>query len=287
MKFAVLSDIHGNRDAFDAVLKSAKDENVDYYIIAGDLITDFPDDVYVIRRSKELTKYVIKGNREDYVLKWIENVKEKHIDKYNQYLSVKFAYENLKDSDIDYIRNLEDQIVIRVNDKYSIRVCHGSPFSMYDLICEEDNSKIIEKSLSFINENILICGHTHMPFYKWINDKLIINCGSVGVHYSNNLCVSEYFILDINDTDINVEYKSVKYDFKNFENRVRNSELYATSPVWTDLTFKSIKESKDLNSEFVKEAINIAKNKGNFNNGLIDNETWDLVYDTWKKLGKI
>lgn len=286
MKFAILSDIHGNGDAFDAVIKSAKEEKVDSYIIAGDLITDFPDDTYVINKVRNLTNYVIKGNREEYVLKWPENIIEKNIDNYDQYLSVKFAYENLNNSDIDYIKSLDDQISIKVNNKYSIRVCHGSPFDMYDLICE-DNINMIEKSLSSINENILICGHTHMPFFKYANNKIVINSGSVGVHYSNKIGAAEYFILEINEDSVNIEYKKVKYNINNFEKRVRKSKLYEKSPIWTDLSIISIKKSRDLNMEFVKKAIEISKGKGTFKNGLIDNETWNSLANKWYDLEKI
>ncbi len=42
MKVAVLSDIHGNMVALEEVLKDAKKEQVNEYIVLGDMITDFP-----------------------------------------------------------------------------------------------------------------------------------------------------------------------------------------------------------------------------------------------------
>jgi protein phosphatase len=44
MKIAILSDIHGNRLALEAVLNDIKKNKTDQIIILGDLITDFPQE---------------------------------------------------------------------------------------------------------------------------------------------------------------------------------------------------------------------------------------------------
>lgn len=282
MKFAIISDIHGNKDALDAVLKDIEKENVDSYIVAGDLITDFPDDSYVVNKIRELTPNVIKGNREDYLIKWEDNVKNRGMDKFNQFKSVQYTYKNLSNLDKEYIKNLPENLVIKVNSKYSIRVCHGSPFSMYDLILENGTEELLEKSLNEIDENILICAHTHHPFYKWVNNKLVINTGSVGVHYSDNTLRSQYAILEIDEEDVKIKLKNIEYDFQALKERVKNSKIYENVPIWTDLTIGSIEKSLDMNTEFVKEAISISKKNETFENGLIDNETWDNLYIDWK-----
>ena len=56
MKLAILADVHGNRFALEAVL--------------NDLITDFLDNNQVMDELFTLTPYIIKGNREDYLLDW-------------------------------------------------------------------------------------------------------------------------------------------------------------------------------------------------------------------------
>lgn len=287
MRFAILSDIHGNGDALDAVLDSAKQKNIDEFIVAGDIVTDFCNDAYVIEKIRQLAKYVIMGNREEYLLKWDDNIKEKNINKYEQYSSIRCAYESLNIEECEYIKNLPEQLEIKVNDYYSIRVCHGSPFSMYDLVYENETDDLIKKSFKSIEQNILICGHTHYPFYKWMDKKLVINAGSVGVHYHNKLIQTGYYILDINGKDINIEFINVKYDFDLLQEKLRGTDVYKNSPIWIDLSIESIKRGEDLNLDFVKTAIDISKNKGKFNNGLVDNDTWNELYLEWKKIGKV
>lgn len=67
MKFAVISDIHGNLPALNAVIEDAGSNNIDTFIFAGDycLSNPFPDEC--ITRIKKLPKkYVIRGNEEIY-----------------------------------------------------------------------------------------------------------------------------------------------------------------------------------------------------------------------------
>ena len=68
MRIAVLSDIHANIVALEEVLKDAKEQKVDEYIVLGDIITDLPFTNETIDIIKELTPYVIKGNREEYLI---------------------------------------------------------------------------------------------------------------------------------------------------------------------------------------------------------------------------
>ena len=68
MKFAIISDIHGNLPALNAVIADAERENVDKYIFVGDycLSNPFPDEC--ITRMKNIpNKYIIRGNEEIYL----------------------------------------------------------------------------------------------------------------------------------------------------------------------------------------------------------------------------
>ena len=76
MKIAIFSDIHGNEIALDAVIKDAKKNQVDTYIVAGDLITDFPTSNGIIDKVRKLTPYVVKGNREAYLEEYLRSQKD-------------------------------------------------------------------------------------------------------------------------------------------------------------------------------------------------------------------
>ena len=69
MKFAVLSDIHGNNFALTAVIADTQKENVNDILFLGDLITDFAQGTRaVLDTVQNLDAHVIKGNREGYMI---------------------------------------------------------------------------------------------------------------------------------------------------------------------------------------------------------------------------
>lgn len=107
MKIAILSDIHGNIVALNEVLKDAESQNVDKYIVLGDIITDFPAGNEVIEKIKELTPYVIKGNREQYLLNYEKTKNCKHW-KTIQNTSLIYHYHILNDENKEYIRSLPE-----------------------------------------------------------------------------------------------------------------------------------------------------------------------------------
>ena len=63
MKFAIISDIHGNLPALDAVVADAKNNNVDSFIFVGDYCLSNPYPNECIQRMRDLDKkYIIRGN---------------------------------------------------------------------------------------------------------------------------------------------------------------------------------------------------------------------------------
>lgn len=74
MRFAIISDIHGNLPALDAVLEDAKNNNVDSFIFVGDYCLSNPYPNECIQRMRDLDKkYIIRGNEE----KYLENLIDK------------------------------------------------------------------------------------------------------------------------------------------------------------------------------------------------------------------
>lgn len=68
MKFAIISDIHGNLPALNAVIEDAESKGIDNFIFVGDycLSNPFPDEC--ITRIREFPKkYVVRGNEEGYL----------------------------------------------------------------------------------------------------------------------------------------------------------------------------------------------------------------------------
>ena len=79
-----------------------------------------------------------------------------------------------------YLSNLPHYLDLKLPGGKSIFVVHGSPISMKDTIYPSITKRGLEKKLREIHPDILICGHTHIPFVRRIGDILVVNCGSAG-----------------------------------------------------------------------------------------------------------
>jgi len=83
MRYAIISDIHGNLHALQAVLKDIRESNINKYIFVGDYFGDLPYPNEVTDIIKVLNKkYIVSGNKEGYLTNLQENNKDEWIHKY-------------------------------------------------------------------------------------------------------------------------------------------------------------------------------------------------------------
>lgn len=279
MKLAVLSDIHGNLTALNAVLEDINKSEIDGYIIAGDHVIDCPQNNEVLEKIKNLDAYVIKGNREKYIMNY-HNGMHSEWDNHKQMAAVVWAYNNMDEDNINYIDNLPEQLNISLANMDTIRVVHGSPFNISEQLFPDKYPERIEKSLRSIKESVLICGHTHESWSKIVHKKLVVNPGSVGIPFNDNMC-AEYAILTWMDNRWIASHHQVKYDLEEVEQMFNGSELFQECRAWSRLTLRSIKEGKDINMEFIKYAYKLAEDNGYNNLELVPDCIWDRAEEDW------
>ncbi len=283
MRLAILSDIHANLLAMEAVLADAEAHHVDGFAVAGDLITDGPDTVEVLKRVRSLQCPVIMGNREDYILRY-RNGGKPAWDGSLQMAAVLWANKSIGDEDFCYISTLPEQVVVELDCGQSLRVVHGSPFSMYDLLKPHQDMAAVEKSALAVQEQVLVFGHNHIQWSGMVHGRLLLNPGSVGVHF-NGECKAEYAILTCEDGRLSVELKRVPYNFAALERRLETSGLMAAAPVWTRITFESVKDGQNHNLHFLDDAHRVMREEG-IPPGLIPNHIWKRVAAKWwEKMG--
>lgn len=207
MKLAIISDIHANLYALIKVLEDIDSEGVDNIICLGDLVGYGPHPNEVIALIKRKNIISLKGNYDAAVVanefNYIRN------DNINAF-SLPWTVEELRTSNKYYLDNLPSTLTLDVCGK-KIKFVHGSPRKINEYLTE-DNPDVPE-ILSNIDEDILVCAHTHLPYGKQIKNKIIINDGSVGKP-KNGTPHATYAILDIhNDANPKVKFKTVEYEY--------------------------------------------------------------------------
>lgn len=217
MKIAVLSDIHGNMDALISVLEDAKKEDVQKFFICGDLALAGAEPAQVIEFMKELSAKedvtIIQGNTDEMIANATpESIKK--LTSVNKIMgnALKYADEILSPEHKNYLANLPAQKHIEI-DEISILLVHGSPRRNNEDIFPEQNIEKIEEMVENTTENLIFCGHTHLPAGYQTKKQTVVNVGSVGRPFTQepHAC---YVILEIKGKEFEIIHKFIEYDIQ-------------------------------------------------------------------------
>jgi len=216
MKIAVISDIHGNMEALEAVLSDIKEEKCDKIFCLGDYAMAGPEPVEVINRILDL--------KNEYEMKMIQGNTDLMIAEYSDdvYNAVKTAapvmaealkndFEIIPNEQREFLKNLPEKMSIEV-DGVKILLVHGSPRKNNENIFPDTPLEEVEKMIQGVNADIVLCGHTHMPCgFQTSNKITVVNDGSVGRPFTEepHAC---YLIINIADGKYLFEHKFVEYD---------------------------------------------------------------------------
>jgi len=212
MKLAILSDIHGNEQAFKSVLEDISKINVTHLVILGDISFRGAKPKQCLDLVKGLDAKVIKGNADEWIVRGVQQgeVPEKALAMMQAEQS--WAKSKLSDEDLHYLKSLPETLEIPLTNQIQLYACHATPTSLFDVISDQATN---EEFLPFIeaNEraNYYVYGHIHLPFTRQFSGKKIINTGSVGLPFDGDPRAS-YIVFDRTEKDIQIQFRRVSYD---------------------------------------------------------------------------
>jgi len=153
MRLAVLSDIHGNFEAFKEVLADIQKARVDRIVCLGDNVGYGPEPEAVVNRMGELDWPCVKGNHElaledDAVLSWFNFLAQESLVKTKKMLSAE---------SLNYCRSMPTNLV--VEDCLGVHGC--PPNSMLTYIIELGQEELV-RVFQDMEQEICFVGHTHM-----------------------------------------------------------------------------------------------------------------------------
>lgn len=223
MKIAVISDIHSNSYALDKVLEDIKNNDIDMIVCTGDLVGYGTRPNEVIKTLRENKILTIMGNYDDAIgnkkiVCGCDYKDPKDAEKAG--LSMLFTGQTTTDDNKEYLRNLPKEATFTFNNK-TIRFVHGSTRVINEYL--KENSKEADEVMNELVEDILVCGHTHMPYAKYYGDKLLVNAGSVGKPKTNRPNAN-YVIININN-EVEVEIIEVEYDYEKIAREIEENDI--------------------------------------------------------------
>ncbi|SEF64772.1 phosphoesterase, MJ0936 family [Caloramator fervidus] len=212
MKIGVISDVHSNILALEAVFQDIQKRKVDLIVCTGDLVGygPYPNEVVeFIRKNNILT---VMGNYDDAVgyermICGCDYPDPKDME--NAAISLNFTIETLKEENKKFLRQLPYEMILKFEEK-SIMFVHGSPRRLNEYL--KENSKEAQEVMEDFKYDILVCGHTHIPYVKRYGEKLLVNSGSIGKPKTGSP-YANYVILNISQ-EVDVEICSVNYDYE-------------------------------------------------------------------------
>jgi putative phosphoesterase len=218
-KIAVLADVHGNLDALKAILQDARNNQGELILNLGDLVGygAFPQEVVMELHAENVLS--ILGNFDKEVLEWKKNHSLPLVDE--KEISLQYAMTQLQKSSFQFLKSLPIQMKLCIGEK-SLLLVHGSPESIDEHIYPNTPDERVKELCQQVDTDVLMVGHSHMPFLRTIDQMMIVNPGSVGRPGDGDPRAS-YALLTVHP--FSVELKKVPYDVMHAVDAIRQRHL--------------------------------------------------------------
>lgn len=216
MKIAVISDIHGNMEALEAVMEDIKEQECEKIFALGDYAMAGPEPKIVvdwfIRHSSDKNFVMIQGNTDLMIADYNEEL-------YNtlKNMAPVMAEALKEDAQIlnsiqkDFLKELPVQLEVE-EEGVKILLVHGSPRKNNEDILPDTEMEEVEKMLENVEASVVLCGHTHIPCgFQTTKKQTVVNVGSVGRPFTEKP-ESCWLKLTIENGKCLFEHRFVKYD---------------------------------------------------------------------------
>ena len=230
IQLAVLSDIHGNLPALEAVVADIKRRKIERVLNLGDHASGplWPSEtVAFLMRQPWLH---ISGNCDRQIVR---------LRPAQQGLSDRYACDALTTSQKEWLKQLPKTLSV----KPAVLMTHGTPKSDNRYLLESvvdgqvrlATQSEISTRLGRVSETVVLCGHTHVPRIVSAADKLIINPGSVGLsaydsdqpepHLMESGSVHARFgVLTFDAGQWRIELVAVEYDHRSAAHKAQSEQ---------------------------------------------------------------
>jgi putative phosphoesterase len=210
MRVAIVSDIHGNRRAFDAVLADLREVAPDLVIHGGDLSSGGAHPAEVIDRIQSLGWPGACGNTDEMLyapnrltefaatLPQLAAVFQRVQD------TIPWTVANLGEERLSWLENLPARYV-----RETLTLVHASPNDLWRAPAPNASDDEFRKVYSSLDATTVVYAHIHVPFVRRMNGWTIANTGSVSQSYDGDTRAS-YLVID----DEELTPRRVDYDVK-------------------------------------------------------------------------
>ncbi len=176
---AVLSDVHGVLPVLDAVLAEPEVASAELIVVTGDHAAG-PMPVPVLDRLVGLGERcrLVRGNADRELVAICAGAWSEHPES-------RWAAAQLRPDQIRLLADLPHPLYLEIDGFGPVVFCHGTPRDDEEVVLVDTR---LEKWAEVFAElepavRTVVCGHTHMPFVRLVDRRLVVNPGSIGMPY--------------------------------------------------------------------------------------------------------
>ena len=215
-RIGLISDIHGNRLALDAVLAELEHDDIDHLICLGDVAVG-PQPRESIARIRELGCPVLMGNWDAWFLDR-PPPPDDEVGIILHEITASWA-DQVDDDDLEFMRSFAAQYELPLEQDERALFFHGSPTSYDHFIFATTPDEELRRMLGDARAALMIGGHTHLQLHRRFEQTLFFNPGSVGLPFSqwwpDRVLIApraEYGVLEHDERGVRVELRRALYD---------------------------------------------------------------------------
>ena len=302
----MISDIHGNLSALNAVLNDARDSGAEKFIFLGDYSLGLFEPNETLDALREIKDAVFISGNEDRVLVDDSSI---HVDipSTGQFHAKYWYRDYLTPDNIFFLKSLEKTIVLRQERVPPVFIFHepeiffnGTAVSMinphfyalgrdsgkfnsytfpdfYSTFLSSDHK--LTEILPMLEDGVYAFGHTHIQWHTRLGGKLLINAGSAGLPL--DFCrKAAYTLLSFTDGEWIAQPRRVFYDVELTLDRFKSSYCMRSVPVWCGIIHMELETAREQATPFLQFTEAFARQAGDLSRPF-SKKVWEASYKSW------
>jgi predicted phosphodiesterase len=180
MRIAIITDIHGNRQALEAIIEDLGHQDIDEIVVTGDTVNMLPDSKRCWQMVQALTKNVIKGNHEFLTHDFQELLAKDPVYSSDRFAPLRACVAQFSNEDTDQMWALP--ITLHYPD---VLLTHATPRNLFESINGETTPEQLREMFADSSEPFIVCGHNHVwleqRFEHHGDNRVVTTLGSAGI----------------------------------------------------------------------------------------------------------
>lgn len=203
---AVLSDIHGVLPVLESILAEPEVAAADRIVVTGDHASG-PQPVEVLDLLAALGEkaVLVRGNADRELAAVARGASIEVPDEV-----VPWAAAQLTPEQVSLLEGLPHPVTLEIKGFGTVLCCHGTPRDDEEVVLVDSRLERWAEVFASLPDEVrtVLCGHTHMPFVRLVDRRLVINPGSVGMPYGRpggNWALLRDGVVSLHRTVIDIE----------------------------------------------------------------------------------